>query len=252
MNANPAPALLFPLPNAMNPREVFERNPVYTGHEEQFRLRPYEWEFYLWLDGRRTVQEIGEARKLAVEWTTATVERLRELDLIRVVEISLEDFYERFAGDHPAPPPVASAPPAPGSNGARLSASLRRGEPGLAARAAASRSALAPVPGPMVRTAPARVVEAVAPAAATPEFRLKPLLDFIISQAGGGTVGQLAAYRVFLKVPNELLVQSGIRSLNLVSADFVIQNHALATSLLAAVEEVLGKPYQPPVQAAVR
>lgn len=245
---------------AMNPHEVYERNPEYTGREEQFRLRPHEWEFYLRLDGRRTVQEIGDARKLELQWLVPTVQRLLDLKLIRAVEIDMEEFYKRFVREERAEPaaapvaaataatvtpaPIAGASAAPVVETRRLCFSLRRSD-GATSRPArlTEPAAAAPRNGPMPIPALAPTVE---------EFHLKPLLDFIISQSGGSTVGQLAAYRVFLKVPNDLLRQAGIRSLNLVDADFTIRDPILTQSLLAAVEEVLGKPYvaAPPSRAA--
>ena len=235
MNPCPIPAVRFTPVTAIHPREVFERNPEFTGHEEQFRLRPHEWELYLWFDGRRTVQEISDVRKMELARIVATVEKLQSLALIRVVEISLEEFFRRFVeepADGPAP------------EGKRVSAALRRdlGE-----------SEVEPTPSAApVDTRPTRArVSAQNQASAQDELPLKGLLEFIIAEAGGGTVGQLAAYRVFLKVPNELLKQNGINTLNLVGADFVIRHAELRRILLGAVEEVLGRPYDPPTPARV-
>ncbi len=74
-------------------------------------------------------------------------------------------------------------------------------------------------------------------------LRLRELLDFVIQHAGGGTKGQLAVYRIFLKVPTTLLRDSGIRSLNVVTSDLEISDPTLRSAILAAVEEVLGEPY---------
>ena len=134
-----------------------------------------------------------------------------------------------------APSAVPSEKPADPIEGKRVSFSLRRGE--TTARPFAS----APPPA-----------RPAAPAKAAQEHRLKPLLDFITAHSGGGTVGQLAAYRVFLKVPNDLLRQAGIKSLNLVSEDFAVRDPHLWRVLLNAVEEVLGKRYVPPAAPAAK
>ncbi len=229
----------------MNPREVYERNPHFTGREEQFKLRPHEWEVYVRLDGRRSLQEVGEARRLDLTWIVSAVTRLEQLELIRVVEVGLEEFHQRFVNGAapalivaPATTPESGPAPAAAADGKRLSFSIRRGE-SLANRASA------PVE-PSAAAASVKDVPVPALAPIAEDFHLKPLLDFIIGHSGGGTVGQLAVYRVFLKVPNELLRQAGIRSLNLVGADFTINDPMLKRSLLAAVEEVLGRPYTPP------
>jgi len=76
-------------------------------------------------------------------------------------------------------------------------------------------------------------------------LRLKPLIDFIVKQAGGGTTGQLAVYRVFLKVPLDLLHRAKIRSFQLVDETFEIHSPQLAQIILAAVRETLGVEYVP-------
>ena len=230
----------------MNPREVYERNPVDNGREAECKLRPHEWDLYLRLDGLRTLQEISVVCRLDLQWIVSDVERLQQLELVRVVELDLEEYQQRFVKSRettsvapaivpipaPAPAPVPAEKPADPTEGKRVSFSLRRSD------SAGFRPA-APV-APTVPTRPTASVRL------TEEHHLKPLLDFITSHSGGGTVGQLAAYRVFLKVPNDLLRQAGIKSLNLVSEDFVVRDSHLWRVLLNAVEEVLGKNYVPP------
>lgn len=249
MKASEPPKIFAPA-CALNPREVYERNPDFTGQEEQFRLRPYEWEFYLRLDGCRTVMEICEARKLTVEWVIPMLERLQGLGLIRVVEISMAEFYRRFV-DVPAAEPAPRAAPA-GENAPVPAADAKRVSFSLRNKAAAPVTPAAPPPPPVPASRPALATAAMpvpALAAAGEELPLKPLLDFVIGHSGGGTVGQLAAYRVFLKVPNDLLRQAGIRSLNLVREDFTIRDPALKRALLTAVEDVLGRAYVPATAA---
>ena len=234
----PFPIPDFPLPPSisMHPREVFEHNPDFSGYEEQFKLRPYEWELYLWFDGRRTVQEISEARKVELSRVAVIVERLQKLALIRVVEIGLDEFHCRFV-EAPATVPTA--------DGKRVSASLRH-----TPVAPATEPVPVLVPTIQMETDSTRVrMSARGAISAQEELHLQGLIDFIIAGAGGGTVGQLAVYRVFLKAPNELMKQVGITSLNLAGTDFIIRNAELQRILLGAVEEVLGRPYNPPPQS---
>ena len=66
------------------------------------------------------------------------------------------------------------------------------------------------------------------------------MVEYITKQAGGGTLGQLATYRVLLQVPPELLRESGIRSLEFDnSSDIEIKNPELQLALVAAVERTL-------------
>jgi hypothetical protein len=76
-------------------------------------------------------------------------------------------------------------------------------------------------------------------------MRLKPLIDFIAKQAGGGTAGQLAVYHVFLKVPLNLLHAAKLPSLQLVDETFEIHSPPLTRVILNAVRETLGVEYVP-------
>jgi hypothetical protein len=93
--------------------------------------------------------------------------------------------------------------------------------------------------------APARPAEPAMAEAAAGGLRLKPLIDFIVKQAGGGTAGQLAVYHVFLKVPLNLLHAAKIPSLQLVDDTVEIQSPPLTRVILNAVRETLGVEYVP-------
>jgi hypothetical protein len=83
-------------------------------------------------------------------------------------------------------------------------------------------------------------------------LRLKPLIDFIVKQAGGGTAGQLAVYHVFLKVPLNLLHEAKIPSLQLINETSEIRSPHLTRIILTAVRETLGVEYVPlPAMAGV-
>jgi CheY-like chemotaxis protein len=104
-------------------------------------------------------------------------------------------------------------------------------------------------PGAMVPATPAEPAMADA---ASGGMRLKPLIDFIAKQAGGGTAGQLAVYHVFLKVPLNLLHAAKIRSLQLVDETFEVNSPHLIRIILATVRETLGVEYMPgPAMAGV-
>jgi hypothetical protein len=93
--------------------------------------------------------------------------------------------------------------------------------------------------------APARPVEAAMPKEPPDGLRLKPLIDFIVKQAGGGTAGQLAVYHVFLKVPLNLLHAAKIPSLQLIDETSEIRSPQLIQIILAAVRETLGVEHVP-------
>lgn len=125
----------LPFQIAMNPREVYERNPAGTDREAACKLRPHEWDLYLRLDGLRTLQEISATCKLDLPWIVSDIERLQQLDLVRVVELDLGEYQQRFIKGReiaPAalatPAPVPAEKPANPAEGKRVSFSLRRGE----------------------------------------------------------------------------------------------------------------------------
>lgn len=76
--------------------------------------------------------------------------------------------------------------------------------------------------------------------AVTGGWRLRPLLDAIVRRGGGGVQGQLLAYRVFLRVPAELLDRAGLHSLNLVDDDFVVREPELYAAIRRSMREVAG------------
>ncbi len=72
---------------------------------------------------------------------------------------------------------------------------------------------------------------------------LRDVLEFIMRKSGGGTKGQLAIYRTFLKVPMQMLRESGIKSVNVVDTDIQVRDPAFRGYLLRAVESVVGEPF---------
>ncbi|HSI85548.1 MAG: hypothetical protein ACAI35_01425 [Candidatus Methylacidiphilales bacterium] len=73
--------------------------------------------------------------------------------------------------------------------------------------------------------------------------KLKPLVDAIVNKAGGGTKGQLAVYRVFLKVPSDLLKAAGVGKLSLIDQNAAIKDPVLWETILRATMEVAGLEY---------
>jgi hypothetical protein len=78
-----------------------------------------------------------------------------------------------------------------------------------------------------------------------PGLHLKSVINFIVQHAGGGTVGQLAVYRVFLRVPAPLLQAANIRSLKMVDESLTLHSPELIAAVLRAVRETLHVEYEP-------
>jgi len=93
-------------------------------------------------------------------------------------------------------------------------------EPGLPAST--------PTPGPV-------------PAGSGKAWPIRPLLEALRRKAGDDAlVAQLLAYRVFLRVPAQLLEDSGIRSISLIDPDLMLNNGALKEALASSLRDVTG------------
>lgn len=80
---------------------------------------------------------------------------------------------------------------------------------------------------------------------------VQPVLDSLRAKAGGDPlVGQLLAYRVFLRVPADLLQAAGIRSVCLIEPDLRINDPRLKAAIEQALREVAGLSWPEPKPTA--
>jgi hypothetical protein len=73
-------------------------------------------------------------------------------------------------------------------------------------------------------------------------MRLSAVVDFITSLVGNISIGQLLVYRVFLRVPPELLLAEDIASVYLVNDTSLIQSEKLQKAIADAVDAVAKRP----------
>lgn len=220
--------------------EVLKRSTPPDGLNSDLRLTPPEWRLFMLADGRTSSSDLARRFTWSGEAFILVADKLKAAGLLAVADYTSTEYHELFGATPeptpapaPAPTPASAAEPWPETGRKKFTASLKR-RPSSATPAA-------PPTGPTPETvaAPLSPVNETK----TDSFHLRPLIDFIVSTAGGGTKGQLAVYRVFCKVPNELLLKSRITSLNLVGDDFEIQDTNLKTRLLEATRSVLGVEY---------
>jgi hypothetical protein len=148
--------------------------------------------------------------------------------------------------------PVESPPAAP-SNGAQTSFAV-------VAPAPAPAPVETPAPTPRIHTTikpqPPRLSFSLKPGVPLPRvavgisgYKLKPLLDFIIDQAGGKALpkiaAQLAVYRVFRRVPRELVLADNIHSLKINDPTIEVHNKDLYDAIVRAIEATFGVKYEP-------
>lgn len=241
----------------MKRTDIFERADDWNARGDKLRLRPGEWMLLESVDGWHTIGEILEVGEWDLPSTEASIEKLLQLGLLRRAEYSWEEYCHRFRDDdvegegeeeslgeeavaeETAPPALSVAALVPETPAPVASvASPAAAEPPAAGVTLPAAEATIPEPAPAVAAPPS--VPAAAPA---PPLPLRQVLDFVMDRAGGGPKGQLAVYRTFLKVPMHQLRESGIKSLNVTTADLMITDPALQQSLLKAVASVVGEPY---------
>ena len=80
-------------------------------------------------------------------------------------------------------------------------------------------------------------------------MRLSAVVDHITSQLSNLSLGQLLVYRVFLRVPPELLQAEDIASVHLINDTSLIQSPALKLAIATAVNDVLQQPLPDSVYA---
>ena len=81
-------------------------------------------------------------------------------------------------------------------------------------------------------------------------MRLSAVVDYITSLVGNTSLGQILVYRVFLRVPPELLQAEEIASIHLVNDTSLIRSEALQKAIANAVSEVAKRPLPDGVYAA--
>ena len=116
------------------------------------------------------------------------------------------------------PPPVVNAPPAIGPP---------------------------PVSAPSSTTTPAP-----ASSAAKVGMKIKSVVDYIVSQVGNNSLGQLVVYRVFLRVPPQLLQAEDIASVHLVNDQSVVKTDELKQAIAGSVMEVLKRSLPESIMAS--
>jgi len=73
-------------------------------------------------------------------------------------------------------------------------------------------------------------------------MKLNAVVDFITSLVGNISLGQLLVYRVFLRVPPDLLLAEDIASVHLVNDTSVIKSEKLQKAIASAVDAVTKRP----------
>jgi hypothetical protein len=219
--------------------EIYKRTPTYEKKARDIRLHEPEWKLLLAFDGQRSVAEVALSAEVSFAEALPLTQKFLVEEWIEEQPITLDQYLKR-KGARDISAGGASVPPA-----------VVLHEPGKAAPAAPSAPAVPPAtpphaPPPLpAAPSPAKPIESAAapekaPAAKSSRspMKLSAVVDFITSLVGNISLGQLLVYRVFLRVPPELLLAEDIASVHLANDTSLIQGEKLQKAIADAVNAV--------------
>jgi hypothetical protein len=235
----------------MTGSEIFKRTAVYEREaSSSIRLHAPQWKLLLTFDGQRALSEVALTAGMPFSEALNEAENFLKHDWIAEQPISLDEYLKRASGGGSSgsatPPPVPMHEAKPDAKvEAKPEPKLEmKSENGTATPAT---TALPSVTVPPAKEEPAPVkeitpIEIPVPAVARRPMRLSAIVDYIISLAESIPLGQLLAYRIFLRVPPEILQSEDIVSIHLVDDTSVIRTEALQKAIATAVHEVVRRP----------
>jgi hypothetical protein len=219
---------------------VYQRTP--RGDDPALRLRTLEWAVFLSIDGVRTALEIQRDLGLSSRDCDEIWPRLLKLGVIEERDLSLAEYVaaaalssrlgtlqsraEFLSGWKSGPDIPGSAGSVPGATEPARSDQAPTARPDGTVTPKV-RPAFSPLPVPGAGPKVARALS------------LKQVMKLILDRYPDETAGQLAIYRVFINVDNQLLRKNGINSLRF-SEDRSITDRALQVAIQASVEQNLG------------
>jgi len=227
----------------MTGTEIYKRTPAYERQAREIRLHAPHWKLLLAYDGQRTLAEVALSAETPFAEALPLTQKFLESDWIEEMPITLDQYLKR-SGARDLTSLGAAVPPATVLHQPEK-------EPAVSAPTPPPPPPLAPTPTPPpplpVASVSAKPVEPfVLSTPATPAaaktgprvMRLSAVVDFITSLVGNISIGQLLVYRVFLRVPPELLTAEDIASVYLVNDSSLIQTEKLQKAIADAVNAV--------------
>ena len=217
--------------------EIYKRTPAYEREARDIRLHAPHWKLLLAFDGQRTLSEAALSAEASFAEAVPLTEKFLRQGWIEEQPITLDQYLKRV-GARDISATGAAVPPATVLH-----------QPGKET-SAPSPTASPHVPPPLpVASVPAKPVESSAgpekaPAAKSSgrPMRLSAVVDFITSLVGNISLGQLLVYRVFLRVPPELLLAEDIASVHLANDTSLIQGEKLQKAIAEAITAVAKRP----------
>jgi hypothetical protein len=215
----------------MTGTEIYKRTSTYERDASGIRLHAPEWKLLLAYDGQRSLAEVALSADVSFADALPLTEKFLDQGWIEEQPITLDQYLKRTGAPsvsaigstvtpavilHSPRPKTAALPPLPSSS-------------------TVGKTAASPLESPMVTHAK------------TPGglLRLDALVHYLISLADNHALGQILVYRVFLRVPPELLQAEDIASVHLVDDTSLIRGEKLQKAIADAVHQLVQRALPP-------
>jgi hypothetical protein len=206
----------------MTGTEIYKRTAIYENEARSIRLHAPQWKLLLAFDGQRTLAEVALSADVSFAEALPLTERFLEQGWIEEQPITLDQYLKRTG----APDVTAIGATVP---------------PAVILHAPRQETVAVAVAPPSAEPTPAPIPVTPAKTSRGP-MRLSAVVDYITSLVGNTALGQLLVYRVFLRVPPELLQAEEIVSVHLVNDSSLIRGEALQRAIAQAVAAVARRP----------
>jgi hypothetical protein len=210
----------------MTGTEIYKRTPAYEREAPEIRLHAPQWKLLLAYDGQRTLSEVALSAETPFAEALPLTRKFLDRGWIEEQPITLDQYLKQAgARDISA---GAAVPPATVLHEPKKETAPAPAPPPLPASPATAKTAepsAAPEKPSAVKTSGR-------------SMKLSAVVDFITSLVGNIGIGQLLVYRIFLRVPPELLLAEDIASVYLVNDTSLIQGEKLQKAIADAVNAV--------------
>ena len=244
----------------MTGTEIYKRTATYDAEARSIRIHAPHWKVLLAYDGQRTLSEVAVSAETPFAETVTLTQKFLDSNWIAEEPITLDQYIKRMGAsditktgavvapavvlhdpekDKPKPvaPPAPVLPPAPVAVQPPLT-------PPAPVTPVTAPVPVTPPPLPTTKTTPVpvAVLPPVAPPAPTKRtMMLCAVVDYVVSLVGNVSIGQILVYRVFLRVPPELLLAEDIASVHLSGDTSIITGEKLQKAIADAVHAVVKK-----------
>jgi len=227
----------------MTGTEIYKRTPGYERESHAIKLHAPHWKLLLAYDGQRSLSEVAISAETSFADAIPLTQKFLDKGWIEEMPITLDQYLKRTGMID-----ISSV-------GATVAPAVVLHEPGKEPPSKKTEAIPPPLPAPApIKPAQPPLSGAIPPTTAAPKtgraMSLKAVVDFVVSLVGNVSLGQLLVYRVFLRVPPELLLAEDVASVHLVNDTSIIKSEKLQKAIFDAVNDVARRPLPDSVFAA--